>query len=364
MQLQQMQRAQWQQLQAVGPAASERMHPHSAVFHSGPEAMTTASVHRGAAGFTGCSGGIPSALLMPAAPAAVSGAIGDAGSQARGPGASLPARVRCVDVLLIHEATMDDERAHDAAAKKHSTVGGALCVGRRIAAGLRDVEARLRHCDARSAGRSASGGAGGAAFERDSGASGVQLAGCILTHFSQRYPKLPPQAAAAPAAPPTRSSEAAGTSSAATNSSAAGSSAGGRNAAAVSSTAGVGAKRRRAHDERGTANPSTSGESKARKETEDGLFDDTPRDEVADRCLFAFDAMVIPLIPAPQLKPSPVTTSTAACAAGSSGGASRGDPGPLTGACDGRTEWPDFDAASDIHARIRRALAPEEDAAP
>jgi hypothetical protein len=270
-----------------------------------------------------------------------------------------------VDVLLIHEATMDDERADDAAAKKHSTVGGALSVGRRIAAGLRGVEARLRHLDARSVGRSASSGASGTASEGLRGASDVQLrlAGCILTHFSQRYPKLPPQATAAPAATATRAHGPAGTSSiVAVSGLPAGS--GGRKTAAASSTTGVGVKRQRAHDAASTADSSTSGESKALKATEDGLLDDTLFDEVANRCLFAFDAMVIPLVPAPPRQPLPAPASTAAGADKSSGGSRCYGSEPIMGACDGRTEWPVFDAASDIQARIRAALAPDEDAAP
>lgn len=53
--------------------------------------------------------------------------------------------------LLVHEATFDDALADDAVAKRHSTVGEALAVARQMRA--RDV---------------------------------------VLTHFSQRYPKLPP----------------------------------------------------------------------------------------------------------------------------------------------------------------------------
>jgi len=57
--------------------------------------------------------------------------------------------------LLIHEATFDDAMEQDAVAKRHSTVGQALEVARRMNA------ARV-----------------------------------ILTHFSQRYPSLPPTSSA------------------------------------------------------------------------------------------------------------------------------------------------------------------------
>ncbi|EFX00153.1 tRNA processing endoribonuclease [Grosmannia clavigera kw1407] len=60
------------------------------------------------------------------------------------------ARIGRHATLLIHESTFDDELAGEAAAKKHSTMGEALAVGRRMAA--RRV---------------------------------------LLTHFSQRYPKIP-----------------------------------------------------------------------------------------------------------------------------------------------------------------------------
>lgn len=53
--------------------------------------------------------------------------------------------------LLIHEATFDDDMEQDARSKRHSTVGQALDVARRMNA-----------------------------------------AHVILTHFSQRYPSLPP----------------------------------------------------------------------------------------------------------------------------------------------------------------------------
>jgi ribonuclease Z len=58
--------------------------------------------------------------------------------------------------LLLHEATFDDELAHEALAKRHSTVGEAFGVARR---------------------------------------AGVYRA--LLTHFSTRYPRLPPPRAAA-----------------------------------------------------------------------------------------------------------------------------------------------------------------------
>jgi ribonuclease Z len=58
--------------------------------------------------------------------------------------------------LLLHEATFDDELAHEAVAKRHSTVGEALGVARR---------------------------------------AGVYRT--LLTHFSTRYPRLPPPRAAA-----------------------------------------------------------------------------------------------------------------------------------------------------------------------
>lgn len=57
--------------------------------------------------------------------------------------------------LLIHEATFDDAMEPDAVAKRHSTVGQALEVARRMNA-----------------------------------------ASVILTHFSQRYPSLPPTSSA------------------------------------------------------------------------------------------------------------------------------------------------------------------------
>ena len=65
---------------------------------------------------------------------------------------------QCISTLLIHEATMNDDRASDAAAKRHSCVGEAL-----------DVASRLRAAIA---------------------ASGTKLLGTVLTHFSQRYPSV------------------------------------------------------------------------------------------------------------------------------------------------------------------------------
>jgi len=72
-----------------------------------------------------------------------------------------------VAALLIHEATFDDDRAADAVAKMHATVGEAVACGARMAAAL---------------------------------PSGATWLGTLLTHFSQRYPALPappPTAAAA-----------------------------------------------------------------------------------------------------------------------------------------------------------------------
>lgn len=60
--------------------------------------------------------------------------------------------------VLVHEATFDDELAEEAIFKKHSTLGEAVDVA--------------RQCGAEN---------------------------CVLTHFSQRYPKLPPPPAAATA---------------------------------------------------------------------------------------------------------------------------------------------------------------------
>jgi ribonuclease BN (tRNA processing enzyme) len=65
----------------------------------------------------------------------------------------------CPIILLVHEATMNDDRADDARRKRHSTVGEALDVSRRLA----DVVSR----------------------------AGGEFAGVVLTHFSQRYPSLP-----------------------------------------------------------------------------------------------------------------------------------------------------------------------------
>lgn len=78
-------------------------------------------------------------------------------------------RVR-VSVLLIHEATFDDDRADDAIAKRHATVGEALSVGDRLAAAVERLTTGQR--------RSASGG------------DSCRFVGTVLTHFSQRYPKL------------------------------------------------------------------------------------------------------------------------------------------------------------------------------
>lgn len=52
--------------------------------------------------------------------------------------------------ILIHEATMEDELCHEATLKMHSTTNQAICIGKRM---------RAKHI--------------------------------ILTHFSQRYAKLP-----------------------------------------------------------------------------------------------------------------------------------------------------------------------------
>jgi ribonuclease BN (tRNA processing enzyme) len=57
--------------------------------------------------------------------------------------------------LLVHEATFDDSMEQDAVRKKHSTVGQALDIARRMRA--RQV---------------------------------------VFTHFSQRYPSLPPPVSA------------------------------------------------------------------------------------------------------------------------------------------------------------------------
>lgn len=63
--------------------------------------------------------------------------------------------------LLIHEATFDDTMEQDASAKRHSTVSQALDVARRMNAGH-----------------------------------------VILTHFSQRYPSLPPTGSTTSASDP------------------------------------------------------------------------------------------------------------------------------------------------------------------
>lgn len=68
--------------------------------------------------------------------------------------------------LLIHEATFDDSMADDAVKKKHSTVGEALEIARQMRANE-----------------------------------------VVLTHFSQRYPKLPPPVAAAPGGDGSQSSQ-------------------------------------------------------------------------------------------------------------------------------------------------------------
>ncbi len=62
-------------------------------------------------------------------------------------------------VILIHEATMNDDRADDAYRKKHSTVGGAVGVAARMAEAVH--------------------------------MAGGRFLGTVLTHFSQRYPSIP-----------------------------------------------------------------------------------------------------------------------------------------------------------------------------
>jgi ribonuclease BN (tRNA processing enzyme) len=62
-------------------------------------------------------------------------------------------------VILIHEATMNDDRADDAHRKKHSTVGGAVGVATRMAEAVH--------------------------------MAGGRFLGTVLTHFSQRYPSIP-----------------------------------------------------------------------------------------------------------------------------------------------------------------------------
>lgn len=64
-----------------------------------------------------------------------------------------------VTLLLIHEATMNDDRAEDARKKRHCTVAEALSIAGRMSD-------EVRH-------------------------AGGTFAGAILTHFSQRYPSLP-----------------------------------------------------------------------------------------------------------------------------------------------------------------------------
>jgi hypothetical protein len=88
-----------------------------------------------------------------------------------------------VAVVLVHEATMDDARAADAAAKRHSTVGGALSVAARLRAALL---------------LQASGSGGSSSSSSSIGRRA--LVGTVLTHFSQRYASAPAAGAAADAA--------------------------------------------------------------------------------------------------------------------------------------------------------------------
>lgn len=80
-----------------------------------------------------------------------------------------------VRVLVVHEATMNDDRADDAAAKRHSTVGEALGVTKAVQAQLHSASPRC-------------------------------FAGTVLTHFSQRYPRLVTQQSASAAIQPPPSS--------------------------------------------------------------------------------------------------------------------------------------------------------------
>ena len=174
-----------------------------------------------------------------------------------------------VDVVLIHEATMDDARGGDAAAKRHSTVGGALALAERLRAAL-------------AAACASEGGAATAVAP-----ARLALAGVVLTHFSQRYPRLPLAAAAACAA-----------AAAAAGCAAPGAAVGGAPTA--------------------LAQPS----------------------HASERALFAFDAMRLPIRPAP-----PLLLGGGACA-----------PPATAGAFPAATCWPAFDSAPAITARIYAAL--------
>lgn len=79
---------------------------------------------------------------------------------------------------------MDDDRADDAASKWHSTVGGAVSV----AAAIADALEAATSTAVSSAVAAGSGGCAGRPLAQ------LRLLGAVLTHFSQRYPRLPPLA--------------------------------------------------------------------------------------------------------------------------------------------------------------------------
>ena len=88
---------------------------------------------------------------------------------------TLPVVASPVTLLLIHEATMNDDRAEDARKKRHCTVAEALSIAVRMSDAVRHA--------------------------------GGTFAGAVLTHFSQRYPSLPTHSQQQPVADPRKAGD-------------------------------------------------------------------------------------------------------------------------------------------------------------
>lgn len=196
---------------------------------------------------------------------------------------------------------MDDDRADDAAAKWHSTVGGAVSVAAAVSEALGHADSATSDGVAVVSSRTAA-----AVSPTPSRGGRMRLLGTILTHFSQRYPRLPPLAAPDHAT-------AAASSGAGTVTDAAAELAGAGSGAvpshldrAAAVTGGAGGSSSGGSDR---SRPKPSKHYNGRREqvaTGPWTLDPAPSSAsiaaASRRALFAFDGMCVPLVPSVQLQ--------------------------------------------------------------